>query len=173
MNYKDIPKTEYGKEQAISISRQLGSWIKTLSEKEQDSYLSFLGLDESVKEFEFHMINKYKGKQKNEWTNKFRREDFVCAVRDILKAKIYEHKGERELFMSGHAHNHYQTYQLFKNSRRVAHESAGRLNKVLKANGDYSFSNRDLQMLVAKTVEQVISKRMQNYLPQREQTLLN
>lgn len=166
MNYKDIPKTEYGKKEAGSIARQLNAWIKTLSDKEKDSNLFFGGLDESVEKFESYMIEKYKGKQKNEWINKFRSPDFVDAVRDILKAKIYEHKAERELFMSGHANHHYQLYQIFKNSRKVSHEAAGRLNKVLKSKGDYTFTEKEIQSLITRTIEQTINEKLTGTLPE-------
>lgn len=172
MNMKDIHKTEIGKRESRSIALQLNSWIKTLSDEEKNSNLFFGGLSEAMEKFEHYVTNKYTGKKKDEWINKFRNADFVDAVEGVLKYKIYEHKGENELFMSGQAHNNYQVTKLFKNSRKVAHEASNRLNKILKSNNDYSFSDYELRSLVSQVVENVLDRRIKPHLPNRQKEKL-
>lgn len=168
LNDKDIPKGHKAKKDSRSITSQLRLWINTLSEEEKDHNLFFGGIDEAFEKFRDYVLNKYKGKKGLEWEIKFQDEQYVEDVKKLMMSRIYDHKAKRESFVSGDAYNHYQVNLLLKNSRKFSHESVGRMKKVLESKGDYTFSEKELQMLIIESIESVLNRELPSFLPKKQ-----
>lgn len=153
-NNKAIAITIQGKQDALSIARQLDLWIQTLSNQEKSYLLVFMRLSAIIEHFRYYVVVKYKKQRKKqqEWRDKLSDTNYVKDVERLIVPKIYEYKAQYMTFLSTSASFYYHQTEQLKRVHTFSREVSQQIMVALrKEEQEETILNK-----VSQTVEQAL-----------------
>lgn len=134
LNKKDVIFSDRGKQLANSLHAHMSNWYKSMEGEARDCAFLISGIDATFDMFENYILNKAKGKKKDEFETAFNDPEFVRDVKNLLIVKAYEHKGQmllegRDGFCSANAARAFGFNKMLQDSRGFSHEATNRLAK--------------------------------------------
>lgn len=134
LNKRDVILSEEGRSLANSLHAHIANWYKGMGEETRDYTFLISGIDDVLGEFKGYVLDRAKGKKKDEFETAFNDPEFVRDVKNLLIVKAYEHKGQmllegRDGFCSANAARAFSFNKMLQDSRGFSHEATNRLAK--------------------------------------------
>lgn len=134
LNKGDVLLSTEGQRLARSLHAHISNWYKSMTDDAKDYTFLISGAEDALIDFQSYVLDKAKGKKKEEFGVAFESGDFIRDVKNLLTIKAYEHKGQMQLegrtgFCSSKANMHYSLNKMLQDNRGFAHEATNRLAK--------------------------------------------
>lgn len=135
LNKSDVLTSKYKDQWARKLMSRVNNYYKSIEEEVKDTTLLLVNIDDTFDKFKGYLLERVKGKERQEYEEMFLDRDFQNDVKNLLRLKSYEHKQQRELegtvgFISPRAKCASSIAMVMKNNRSKLHESMARVGKV-------------------------------------------
>lgn len=174
-NKSDVCLSEKGKKFSRKLMSRINNFYKSIEKAELNDKFLMSNTKQVVEHFKAYLLERVKGKEKEEYELAFRSNDFERDVFNLIRQKIYEHKQELELagelgFLSAEAKCLSSMMLVVKSIRQSSHESTGRIAKVTLTMLDGSKEKltdeqlKQITPMIEQSCDEILAKEMNRTL---------